>query len=43
MTGPIVLDQLRSVDRERLQRRLGRLSPGVVSQALVVLQEMFAV
>jgi mRNA interferase MazF len=40
--GHVVLDQLRSVDRERFQRRLGRLSPMVVTQALVVLQEMFA-
>jgi mRNA interferase MazF len=40
--GHIILDQLRSVDRERLRRRLGRLSPAVVSHALVVLQEMFA-
>jgi|SRR3972149_3481709 len=40
--GHVVLDQLRSVDRERFQRRLGRLSPGIVTQALGVLQEMFA-
>lgn len=40
--GHIVLDQIRSVDRERLQRRLGTLPPAVVSQALATLQEMFA-
>ena len=40
--GQVVLDQLRSVDRERFQRRLGRLPPGVVARALAVLQEMFA-
>ena len=39
--GHVVLDQLRSVDRERLRRRLGRLPPTIVAQALVVLQEMF--
>jgi len=40
--GHVVLDQLRSVDRERFQRRLGRLPPRIVTQALGVLQEMFA-
>ncbi len=40
--GHVVLDQLRSVDRERLRKRLGRLTPAVVRQALIVLQEMFA-
>jgi mRNA interferase MazF len=40
--GHIVLDQLRSVDREHLQRRVGRLSPAIVAHALSVLQEMFA-
>lgn len=40
--GHVVLDQLRSVDRERFQRRLGRLAPTAVTQALGVLQEMFA-
>lgn len=40
--GQVVLDQLRSVDRERFQRRLGRLAPTTVTQALGVLKEMFA-
>lgn len=40
--GHVVLDQLRSVDRKRFRRRLGRLPPTIVTQALVVLQEMFA-
>ena len=40
--GHIVLDQLRSVDRERFQRRLGRLPPPLVRQVLGILQEMFA-
>jgi mRNA interferase MazF len=38
--GHVVLDQIRAVDRERLVRRLGHLSP---STPLVALQEMFAV
>jgi mRNA-degrading endonuclease toxin of MazEF toxin-antitoxin module len=36
------LDQLRTVDGERLVRRLGRLSPEVVHAVLQRLQEMFA-
>jgi mRNA interferase MazF len=40
--GHVVLDQVRTVDRERLVRRLGRLPPGSVRDALSVLQEMFA-
>jgi mRNA interferase MazF len=40
--GRVVLDQIRTVDRERLVRRLGRLAPGTVATALGVLQEMFA-
>ena len=40
--GHVVLDQLRSVDRERCRRRLGRLPPSIVMRALSVLQEMFA-
>ena len=39
--GYVVLDQIRIVDRERLVRRLGRLSPATLGRALVVLQEMF--
>lgn len=40
--GHVVLDQLRTVDRERLVRSLGRISPGTLKRALTVLQEMFA-
>jgi mRNA interferase MazF len=40
--GQIVLDQIRTVDRERLIRRLGRVSKGVEGQTLGVLQELFA-
>jgi mRNA interferase MazF len=40
--GHVVLDQVRTVDRARLVRRLGRLTPTVKAKALGVLQEMFA-
>lgn len=41
-SGHVVSDQLRTVDRERMVRRLGRLSPTTMSRVLTVLQEMFA-
>lgn len=40
--GHVVLDQIRTVDRERLVKRLGALSPLALGQALSVLREMFA-
>ncbi len=40
--GHVVLDQIRTVDRERLVRRLGRLSPQALERSLRILQEMFA-
>jgi mRNA interferase MazF len=40
--GQIVLDQLRSVDKVRLVKRLGRIGPSVQSAVLAVLAEMFA-
>jgi mRNA interferase MazF len=40
--GFVVLDQLRTVDRRRLAKRLGRLTPPTLSKALGVLREMFA-
>jgi mRNA interferase MazF len=39
--GYIVIDQIRTVDRERLVRRLGKLSPSTLRRALAILQEMF--
>jgi mRNA interferase MazF len=39
--GHIVTDQVRTVDRERLVRTLGRLSPPTLARLLSVLQEMF--
>ncbi len=41
-SGHVVFDQIRTVDRERLVRRLGRLTPPTLALVLGVLQEMFA-
>lgn len=41
-SGFVALDQLRTVDRERLVKRLGRLSTGTTTEALETLQELFA-
>ena len=40
--GQIVLDQMRTVDKSRLVRRLGRLDEATQQEVLAVLQEMFA-
>jgi len=40
--GEVVVDQLRTVDHERLVRHLGRLSPPTFAHVLGTLQEMFA-
>lgn len=40
--GHIVLDQLRTVDRERLGKRLGTVTAPTLAKVLGVLQEMFA-
>jgi mRNA interferase MazF len=40
-SGHVVLDQVRTVDRERLIQRLGRLSPVTLGRVLAGLQEMF--
>jgi len=41
-SGVVALDQLRTVDAERLLRRLGRLTPEMIAAVLQRLQEMFA-
>jgi mRNA interferase MazF len=41
-SGFVVMDQVRTVDRRRLVKHLGRLTPAAVSRALSVLREMFA-
>ncbi len=43
MNGHVVLDQLRTVDRIRLSRKLGSLTAVTQQKVLAVLQEMFAV
>jgi mRNA interferase MazF len=40
--GQVVLDQLRSVEKTRLARRLGRIADDVQEAALTTLAEMFA-
>lgn len=40
--GQVVLDQIRTVDRARLVRRLGRLSDSALENVLARLAEMFA-
>lgn len=40
--GQIVLDQIRTVDKTRLVRRLGRLEPKTGMKVLAVLAELFA-
>ena len=41
-TGQIVLDQIRTVDKTRLVKRLGQISPDEQKQVLELLAEMFA-
>lgn len=40
--GFVALDQVRTIDVERLVKRVGRLSPDTVTAVLQGLQEMFA-
>lgn len=39
--GNIVLDQIRTIDRRRLVKRLGRMTPATMTKVLGTLQEMF--
>ena len=39
--GYIVIDQIRTVDCERLVRYLGKLTPTTLGRVLAILQEMF--
>ena len=39
--GQVVLDQLRTVDKIRLVKRLGKLGPAVQEEVLATLVEMF--
>lgn len=40
--GQIVLDQVRTVDKSRLLKRMGRISEGAQAEVLAALGEMFA-
>ncbi len=40
--GHVILDQIRTVDRERLVRRRGKLTATTLQKVLAVLQQMFA-
>ena len=40
--GLIVLDQIRSVDKRRLVKRLGKAPPRVITNALRILRDVFA-
>jgi mRNA interferase MazF len=39
--GRVVLDQLRTVDRDRLRKRMGAISPATLTSVLAILGEMF--
>lgn len=41
-SGFVALDQLRTIDQERLVKRLGRLAPSTLTEVLQRLQEMCA-
>lgn len=41
-SGQIVLDQIRTVDKSRLVKRLGKIQPDKQNEVLAVLMEMFA-
>jgi mRNA interferase MazF len=41
-SGQIVLDQIRTVDKKRLVKQLGKIEPGEQKQVLATLAEMFA-
>jgi mRNA interferase MazF len=42
-SGHVVLDQVRTVDHERLRKRLGTVSPATLRSVLRVLAEMFEI
>src|SRR6266540_851212 len=41
-SGFVTLDQIRSVDQERLVKRLGEVGTGSLAEVLQLMQEMFA-
>lgn len=40
--GLVLLDQIRTVDRRRLVKKLGKIDPGSLDAALTILAEMFS-
>lgn len=40
--GQIVLDQIRTIDKSRLVKKLGKVDPAIQEKVLNVLREMFA-
>ncbi len=40
--GQIVLDQIRTIDKKRLIKKLGMIDPGTQSEVISVLQRLFA-
>ena len=40
--GQIVLDQIRTIDKKRLVKKIGVISPSAQTKSLNLLQEMFA-
>jgi mRNA interferase MazF len=42
-SGFVAIDQVRTVDAERITKPLGRISPATLSSVMKVLQEMFAI
>ncbi len=41
-TGQIILDQIRTIDKTRLARKLGTITPSTQGKVLSVLAELFA-
>lgn len=41
-SGQVVLDQIRTVDKSRLVKKLGKISPDTQCEVLAVLSEMFS-
>ena len=41
-TGQIVLDQIRTIDKKRLIKKLGMIDPNTQSEVISVLQRLFA-
>jgi mRNA interferase MazF len=41
-TGSVAIDQIRTIDAERVNKRLGHISPNTLQAVLNVLQEMFS-